>query len=418
LLDRGLPVSRRIFTLGAVLCAALLAPLLLWALSPLVTTAAAPRTLNEVQSKIREKEREIDRRKGSERVLTSDISRYTSRIDDLQGRITTLQTRQVRIQADLDAKRAELVKVQEELRQERARLTRLKARLLAGRRALSDRLVELYKSDKPDLVTVVLSSKDFVDLMERGEFLRRISDSDRRIVAMVRDAKAQATATTQRLSALEERQQKVAAVVLERRDEIAGVKDELVQARSGYESSRAAKRNALSGVREERHELEDDLGELQDAQAKIQARLAAVASGSSGTLPAGPIQQGSGGMVWPVNGPITSPFCESRAWESCHPGIDIGVPSGTPIRAAASGRVVLMQPDAASGGYGNFTCVQHTASMSTCYAHQSQFATSMGAQVTQGQVIGYVGCTGRCYGDHLHFEVRINGAVTNPLNYL
>jgi murein DD-endopeptidase MepM/ murein hydrolase activator NlpD len=56
--------------------------------------------------------------------------------------------------------------------------------------------------------------------------------------------------------------------------------------------------------------------------------------------------------------------------------------------------------------------------MSTCYAHQSRFGTSMGASVTQGQVIGYVGCTGRCYGDHLHFEVRINGAVTNPLNYL
>jgi murein DD-endopeptidase MepM/ murein hydrolase activator NlpD len=411
-------VFRRNLTLGAILCAAMLAPLLLWALSPLVTTAAAPRTLNEVQSKIREKEREIDRKKGSERVLTSDISRYTAHIQDLQGRITTLQTQQVRIQADLDRKRAELVRIQDELRRERARLTRLKARLIAARRALAERLVELYKSDKPDLITVVLSSKDFVDLMERGEFLRRISNSDKRIVAAVRDAKAEATATTKRLSSLEERQQKVAAVVLERRNQVAGVKQDLVEARSGYEQSRTQKRNALAGVREQRHALEDDLGELQEVQARIQAKLAAVASGSSGTLPAGPIQQGSGGMVWPVNGPITSPFCEARSWESCHPGIDIGVPSGTPIRAAASGRVVLMQPDASSGGYGNFTCVQHTASMSTCYAHQSQFGTSMGAQVTQGQVIGYVGCTGRCYGDHLHFEVRINGAVTNPLNYL
>ncbi|MDX6663858.1 MAG: hypothetical protein QOG68_64, partial [Solirubrobacteraceae bacterium] len=53
-----------------------------------------------------------------------------------------------------------------------------------------------------------------------------------------------------------------------------------------------------------------------------------------------------------------------------------------------------------------------------CYAHQSRFATSTGAHVAQGQVIGYSGCTGRCFGDHLHFEVRINGQVTNPLNYL
>ncbi len=409
---------RRNLMLGAVLCAAVLAPLLLWALSPLVTTAAAPRTLNQVQSQIERKQQEIDRKKGSERVLTGDISRYSAHIADLQGRITTLQARQVHIQADLDAKRAELVQIQDDLRSERARLTRLKARLLVARRALSARLVELYKSDRPDLITVVLDSKDFADLMERGEFLRRISNADKRIVADVRDAKADATATTQRLSVLEARQQKVAAVVLERRDQVAGVKDELVSARSGYEQSRAAKQNALSGVREQRHALEDDLGQLRDAQAKIQARLAAVASGTSGTLPAGPIQQGGGGMIWPVSGPITSPFCESRAWESCHPGIDIGVPAGTPIRAAMSGRVVLMQSEASSGGYGNFTCVQHTASLSTCYAHQSQFATSMGAAVQQGQVIGYSGCTGRCYGDHLHFEVRINGAVTNPLNYL
>lgn len=412
------PVLHRNLMLGAILCAVILAPLLLWALSPLVTTAAAPRTLNEVQSQIERKQAQIDRKKGSEGVLTSDISRYTARIHDLQGRITTLQSQQVKIQADLDAKRAELVRIQDDLRSERARLTRLKARLLEARGALAERLVELYKSDKPDLITVVLSSKDFVDLMERGEFLRRISNADRRIVVTVRDAKAEATATTQRLSELQDRQQKIAAVVLERRNQVAGVKGELVEARSGYEESRSAKRNALSGVRDERHELEDDLGELEEAEAKIQARLAAVASGSSGTLPAGPIQQGSGGMVWPVNGPITSPFCEARSWESCHPGIDIGVPSGTPIRAVMAGRVVLMQPDASSGGYGNFTCVQHTASMSSCYAHQSQFSTSMGAQVSQGQVIGYVGCTGRCYGDHLHFEVRINGAVTNPLNYL
>ena len=139
-------------------------------------------------------------------------------------------------------------------------------------------------------------------------------------------------------------------------------------------------------------------------------------AGFAGT--AGPVKQGSGGLIWPVNGPITSPFCESRAWEACHPGIDIGVPAGTPIRAAAAGKVVLLQPAAASGGYGNFTCIQHTASLSTCYAHQSRFNTFGGATVSQGQVIGFVGCTGRCFGPHLHFETRVNGHVVNPMNYL
>ena len=77
-----------------------------------------------------------------------------------------------------------------------------------------------------------------------------------------------------------------------------------------------------------------------------------------------------------------------------------------------------MQSVGASGGYGNYTCISHTATLSTCYAHQSRFATSLGANVSQGQIIGYSGCTGLCFGAHLHFEVRINGAVTNPLNYL
>jgi len=120
-------------------------------------------------------------------------------------------------------------------------------------------------------------------------------------------------------------------------------------------------------------------------------------------------------MIWPVNGPITSPFCERRAWEDCHPGIDIGVPAGTPIRAADSGTVLVASMN---GGYGNYTCIAHSSTLSTCYAHQSRFAATVGQNVSKGQVIGYVGCTGLCFGDHLHFEVRINGQVTNPLNYL
>jgi murein DD-endopeptidase MepM/ murein hydrolase activator NlpD len=128
-----------------------------------------------------------------------------------------------------------------------------------------------------------------------------------------------------------------------------------------------------------------------------------------------PIRQGSGRFIWPVFGPITSPFCERRSWEACHPGIDIGVPAGTAIRAADTGQVVLARPQ---GGYGNLTCIAHTASLSTCYAHQSRILVSPGQVVMRGQVIGAVGCTGLCFGPHLHFEVRIQGRVVNPMAYL
>jgi peptidoglycan DL-endopeptidase CwlO len=399
----------RLLVAGAVL------PLVLWAALPLASDGAPPtRRLNDIQKKIQTTQGRIGRRKGTERVLTTQISTYSSRIGALQARIGRLENRQAQVQADLDRKRAELTRIQGRLRDERRRLVRLRARLGQARAALAQRLVQLYTAENPDIVTVILHSNGFADLLEQGEFMQRVSQQDQQIIGLVRAARADARATATRLQGFEKRQRRVTQIVLSNRNEIATFKQSLINTRVGLNGTRADKQRALVKVRGERQHLEGSLSSLRAEQAKIQRTLARAA----GTLPPGAIRRGSGGMIWPVNGPITSPFCERRPWEACHPGIDIGVPSGTPIRAAASGVVSLMQSVGASGGYGNYTCISHTASLSTCYAHQSRFATSLGAHVTQGQVIGYSGCTGLCFGPHLHFEVRINGAVTNPLNYL
>jgi murein DD-endopeptidase MepM/ murein hydrolase activator NlpD len=386
-------------------------PFVLWSVLPVGSSAQNPGT---IQKKIDRNQSLIGGHKAKERVLTTDISSQTKRINDLQSDITRLSTRQQTLQTSLDQKRAQLAVVQRKLREERARLTRLRARLLVVRRALADRLVQLYKADAPDAITVVLESDGFADLLNRADFMERVSRQDSKIMGVVASAKADATATAKKLDGLEQQQAKVTKQIENQRDEVSTVRVGLVDRRDRIQTARSQKNQLLASSRDRRHKLEDDVEVLQKQQAKIQAKLA----GYSGPITAGPIKPGSGGLIWPVNGPITSPFCESRAWESCHPGIDIGVPSGTPIRAAAAGKVVLMQSEAASGGYGNFTCIQHTQSLSTCYAHQSRFATSLGAQVSQGQVIGISGCTGRCFGPHLHFETRINGSVVNPMNYL
>ena len=156
--------------------------------------------------------------------------------------------------------------------------------------------------------------------------------------------------------------------------------------------------------------------------AAIQGKIASTLAGyGSVPLPAGPIRPGSGsGMIWPVDGPVVSGFGPRNingSYEN-HPGIDIAVPSGTPIRAAADGTVIFTEPESSSGGYGNYTCIDHGGGLSTCYAHQETFAVSAGQHVSQGQVIGYSDCTGYCFGPHLHFEVRINGEVTDPMAYL
>jgi murein DD-endopeptidase MepM/ murein hydrolase activator NlpD len=396
-----------------VLLAALALPLLLWLALPLASSGRSKQEeLQSLHNRIDQARRKIGRKKGTERVLTSQIAGYSARIDRLQGRITTLSTRQERIQADLDAKRAELERLRGELRSERARLVRLREKLVRDWATLRDRLVEIYKNGKPDFITVILNSDGFADLLERGEFIKRISDQDRKIVTIVRNAKADSTRSEKRLDRLETRQQTVTAIVQRRRDEIANVKMQLIGTRVGFSRTKAGKAAALGKVRADRKSLESHVDDLEAASNKIAAQLNEVQQ--SGDFP---IRQGSGSMIWPVNGPITGAFGEQRPGH-IHAGIDIAAPIGTPIHAADDGRVVLMQGVGASGGYGNYTCVQHSASLSTCYAHQSRFGTSLGASVDKGQVIGFVGNTGHSFGAHLHFETRVNGVPVNPLGYL
>ena len=397
----------RLFVLTATL------PLLLWAVLPLASTGQTGRAA-KLQDKIEQKRAEVEKKKKTERVLASEVARYSRKIGSLQSDITALQQKQVAIQADLDRKRAELARIQERLRRERARLIRLKARQAEGQAALAKRLVELYKADRPDVVTVVLEADGFDDLLTRTEFMQRVSNQDARIIRTVKAAKVEATRTARTLADLERDAKKVAAQIQDRRDEVAQVKGQLVDRRDQFAAVRGKKNEVLSNVREDRREIEDHLRGLEAEQARIAAALQKAAAGNGyNSAVAGPVRQGSGSFVWPVNGPVTSAF--GPRWGRLHAGMDIAAPNGTPIRAADSGKVVLL---GWTGGYGNYTCVSHGGAVSTCYAHQSRYGTSMGASVSKGQVIGYVGNTGNSFGDHLHFEVRINGSPVNPAGYL
>jgi murein DD-endopeptidase MepM/ murein hydrolase activator NlpD len=390
-------------------------PLLLWGALPLVSSADEQDKVARLQRKIDDAQGKLSHVNGKAKVLTSDITSLTRRIDTLQGGITTLQRRQNAIQSDLNVRRGALERTQRELRTVRAQLARLRATLAHARTVLAERIVAAYKNDRPDLVTVVLRADGFADLLESSAYLRRVGRQDRQVITTVRTAKAAALTATKRLGTLEGRQRSIAAEISRQRDAVARLRITLVGKRDEIDRMRGVKRRALGTVRASAADLHERVDYLESQQSKVERQIRAASQRSSGaSLPAGPIR-GGGTFVWPVNGPITSPFCESRAWERCHPGVDIGVPSGTPIRAAGTGKVILAGP---VSGYGNYTCVQHSGPLSTCYAHQSQIRVSVGQSVSQGQVIGISGCTGLCFGAHLHFEVRVNGSVVNPLNYL
>jgi murein DD-endopeptidase MepM/ murein hydrolase activator NlpD len=373
---------------------------------PAPADAASQQKLEQLRGKIGSTKSKVETRRKRERVLTGDVQALSTKISGLQGRIDELQSRQNGVQADLDRSEAVLTRTQSELREERARLVRLRARLKEARRTLSARLVELYQADKPDLVSVVVSSNGFADLIERGEFLARIGQQDQRVMKTVSAAKKDAVKTEDRLSGLERTQREAAERIQARRDEIVQVKGRLVSARSTIGDARAQRTKLLRTVRSQRQNLEESLEAMQKEESKIQTQLAGIPTG-------GAVKQGSGQLVWPANGQFTSPF--GYRWGKLHAGIDIAVPVGTPVHAADAGTVRIA---GWVGGYGNYVCIDHGGGLSTCYGHNSRLGVSVGQKVSKGQVIAASGNTGHSTGPHIHFETRVGGVPRDPMGYL
>jgi murein DD-endopeptidase MepM/ murein hydrolase activator NlpD len=363
----------------------------------------------DIYEKREEKETKLSHVRERKGVLTTTISRYRTQIEQLTEEVAILRGREEAVQVRLEAKQAELDRAVADLDAAKRRLAVVKARLKRALVALRERLVVIYQTGTPDLLSVIVSSEGFDELINRSEYLSRINGLDEAIVVRVRDLRDEVKRTVARLRSAKN-------TIEAARDAIAAEEQALESARAAVQSrqselvaARRGREAALSRIATHEDHIEADLAEI---SAKITAQLQ---STSSAPLPAGPIRYGTGQLIWPVDGPVVSGF--GPRWGSMHEGIDIAVPAGTPIRAADAGSVVLVQSDAESGGYGNFTCLDHGGGLQTCYAHQSSFAVTSGS-VSQGDVIGYVGCTGHCYGDHLHFEVRIGGAPTDPLGYL
>jgi len=377
-----------------------LAATLATALALPLTGVGAP-----LQKRIDRKRSQVDRVKRREGVLSTAISGLNARIDGLQGEIRGTSGRLDAVQADLVRQQAELARVRDRLQIARDRLEEVRSELATAREVLSQRLVEMYKSDEPDSLTVVLEADGFDDLLERTEYLDRLSDQDAEVTDRVRRLKTRVKRHTDELASLERREEVATTLIVRRRNELAASRNRLVAARGELAGARAQRRSVLSRVRSTRVNLAKDLDALEAESARVQARLA----GAGG----GPIRRGGGRFVVPTNGTFTSPF--GMRWGRLHAGVDIAAPIGTPIRAADSGRVAIA---GGTGGYGNYTCIQHGGNLSTCYAHQSRIGVSVGQSVRQGQVIGAVGNTGNSTGPHLHFEVRVGGSPVNPMGYL
>jgi murein DD-endopeptidase MepM/ murein hydrolase activator NlpD len=362
---------------------------------------------NQLNEKIADLRDAIVAAEHKEGVLSSDIQAAGSQIDALEGDIGALSQKIARLERDLAAHRARLARLQDLFDEQTRELDRLRGEYATAQRILETRLVQLYQQGEADSFEVLLQMQSLGDLLDQVEYFDSVGRQDQAISNQIRTLKTEMRIARVQTRATKTEVAKATAVLADETAQQVAARAELLARQQALASARASQQGMLASVRSQRHDTEEDLAQMQAASAAIAATIRAQ-TGSSGSSGSG---VSSSGLVWPVNGVVTSGF--GMRWGRMHEGIDIAAPCGTTIRAAAAGTVIYA---GWMDGYGNITVIDHGNGLATAYAHQS--AIYAGGGVSQGQAIGAVGSTGHSTGCHLHFEVRVNGSPVDPMGYL
>ncbi len=284
-----------------------------------------------------------------------------------------------------------------------ARLAATELRMADLRSAASAIAVRAYVHPGGDGMLQLLGSSDLGETSRRETLLNHVASTDRDVLGRLRatreDQQGEQTDLARLRDQADERR-KVAATRL----------SELRAARESQDRLRVALDGRIQEYQAEVDGLARDQANIENL---LRSRDPATAPAAAGGAVANAPGASRRGLIWPAGGPVTSPF--GQRWGRMHTGIDVAAGSGSPIRAAKGGTVIS---SGGSGGYGLLTVIDHGGGLSTLYAHQSQSTVTGGASVAQGQVIGYVGCSGTCTGPHLHFETRVGGTPEDPAAYL
>jgi len=239
-----------------------------------------------------------DQARAREQGLAGDVARLGRLVAKLDNDIAVIERRRAEVQAQLDADRAKLATLREELRAERRRVVRLRARLREARQILSARLVELYQTPQPDLVTVIMRARGFADLLEQSTYVKAVGHQDQRIIDIVKAARVDAAQAVKRLARDEARQEDITAAIEARRNALVGISASLQGRRAAVAQARAARAALLAATRAQRRNLEKRIASLEAARAR-----AAMVPGPGGpwAIPWPVVQCESGGQNLPPN---------------------------------------------------------------------------------------------------------------------
>lgn len=393
----------------------------------------------------------------------SMISQTRGQVATVQAEIRALDAQITQVNIKIDQLNGEMQKLQAEIAQTKADLEAAKAELLEKKELYAKRLRAMYIANDRGYLDILLDSTDATSIIGNARMIRSIATSDRELIDEI-NAKVKEIEEKQALLAEQEKQlaQKQEQARIERSNfeaanaQKTGYMNSLMSNLSAYEaqydamlresdaiesqianldlSIQKAKEEESARIAKQRAAAEEARREKEAAARKASRSTGRIASTRSVSVNSAPAvsndvvsygekatpEAKTGEFYWPVPGHhrITSPFGYRihpiLKYRKLHTGVDIGAPNGTPVVSAGSGTVIASR---FMSGYGNCIMIDHGGKV-TVYAHLSSRAVSPEQSVSAGETIGYVGSTGMSTGAHLHFEVRVNGAVQNPLNYL
>ena len=344
--------------------------------------------LNEVQSQMQKMQDRKEKARQKAEAATVGLEEIQTSLNELQYQARELQAKSDALQSKINDNQAKLAKKKAEVEQRK--------------KIYSKRLRQIYINGQINYLDVLLGAKDFGDFSSRMYLLQKIISSD---IAML------------------EQLQKDEAEIKSRQEQLDSQMKEIKSTQAALEAKRARARRLkeqrsymLYKAQEEEQQSQSEYDRLLAISENITAMLRNMESGGGGASSGG---GGTGRFMWPCRGTITSYF----GWRThpvfgttkYHSGMDIGVDYGTPIYAADSGTVIY---SGWLGGYGYAVMIDHGSGLVTLYGHNQALNVYEGQYVSKGTCIAYAGSTGYSTGPHCHFEVRLHGEVTEPLNYL
>ena len=341
--------------------------------------------------------------------------------DELWEKIESVSEQKRYLDEEADAAVADYEEKQAALDETLARIEENEDKLQAIERdynqkhgVLMVRVRDIYINGQISYLDVLFGSKDLNDFFTRMDLLKRVIKQDYNLVQAIIKQQGEIKAVRKQLEADKSIQEELAAKAEEAKEiKLAKVarKQELIDKMQNDKAVYDRQYDEMMAASEQVAKL------IQQSKYKPPPSPPSNSSDSSGSYNTTP--SSSGGMIWPISGPITSPF----GWRThpifgsqrFHSGLDIGGDYGMEIHAAKAG---VVSHAGWIGGYGNTVMIDHGGGIVTLYGHNQSLNVSVGQQVSQGQVIAFCGSTGNSTGPHCHFEVRLNGEPVSPYNYL